>query len=219
MRKEDTMKEISEQKYSRNMALSLLAGITLGAAIVLVLLWALGYIQREVRGRLVQMLFSLETSQEDISQREPSSESQEPAPEPAATQKPEREESPTPSPQPTQEPETQQQEEDSKLAGAVQIAIDFQLSSSWDGEDGHYYQYAASIENLSDQEITDWEITVPGFDDCKVDSYWCCEVDVEDDSLIITPADFNEEIEKDGRVEGLASPFWLRASGSLRRLR
>lgn len=212
MRKEDTMKEISEQKYSRNMALSLLAGIALGAAIVLVLLWALGYIpkgdQRETGADAIlsgetALATDEETSQEDISQREPSSESQEPAPEPAATAKPEREESSKPSPKPTQEPETQQQEEDSKLAGAVQIAIDFQLSSSWDGEDGHYYQYTASIENLSDQEITDWEITVSGFDDCKVDSYWCCEVDVEDDSLIITPADFNEEIEKDGRVEGI----------------
>ena len=35
---------MNEQKYSRNMALSFLAGIALGAVIVLVLLWALGYI-------------------------------------------------------------------------------------------------------------------------------------------------------------------------------
>lgn len=212
MRKEDTMKEISEQKYSRNMALSLLAGIALGAAIVLVLLWALGYIpkgdQRETGADAIlsgetALATDEETSQEDISQREPSSESQEPAPEPAATEKPEREESPKQSPQPTQDPETQQQGGVSKPADAVQIGIDFQLSSSWDGEDGHYYQYAASIENLSDHKITDWEITVPGFGACKVDSYWCCEVDVEDDSLIISPADFNEEIEKDGRAEGI----------------
>ncbi|MCM1118071.1 MAG: cellulase family glycosylhydrolase [bacterium] len=195
------MKEISEQKYSRNLALSLLAGIVLGAAIVLVMLWALGYIpkdsQRETGADAIlsgdtALATGGEASQEDISQREPSSESQESAPEP--------EESSKPSPKPTQEP---QLEEASKPADAVQIGIDLQLSSSWDGEDGHYYQYAASIENLSDRKITDWEITVPGFDDCKVDSYWCCEVDVEDDSLIITPADFNEEIEKDGRVEGI----------------
>lgn len=206
------MKEISEQKYSRNLALSLLAGIVLGAAIVLVMLWALGYIpkdsQRETGADAIlsgdtALATGGEASQEDISQREPSSESKEPAPEPTATAKPEREESSEPSPKPTQEPETQQPEEVSKPADAVQIGIDLQLSSSWDGEDGHYYQYAASIENLSDRKITDWEITVPGFDDCKVDSYWCCEVDVEDDSLIITPADFNEEIEKDGRVEGI----------------
>jgi|GEM_PF-634053 len=38
------MREMNEQKYSRNMALSFLAGIALGAVIVLVLLWALGYI-------------------------------------------------------------------------------------------------------------------------------------------------------------------------------
>lgn len=37
------MREMNEQKYSRNMALSLLAGIALGAVITLALLWALGY--------------------------------------------------------------------------------------------------------------------------------------------------------------------------------
>ena len=48
------MKEMNEQKYSRNMALSLLAGIVLGAAIMWALLWALGYIPNKGQGGAVE---------------------------------------------------------------------------------------------------------------------------------------------------------------------
>ena len=115
---------------------------------------------------------------------------------PTATEKPEPEKTPRPTPSP-------QDGDGEKSGDGVQLCLDFQLSGSWGGEGGYYYQYVASIENLSDRKITDWEIKVPGFEDCKVDSYWCCEVDVEDDCLTGTPADFNEEIWEDGKAEGI----------------
>lgn len=231
------MKEMSEQRYSRNMALSLLAGIVLGAAIVLVMLWALGYIpkggQRETGA---DVLLSGETALgtdgempwEDTSpEGGVSPESPEAVPNPAATAQPAAEETPKPTataqpaaeetPQPTAtarpaagenqdaaaSSKPQRGEDSSESADGIQIVLDIQLSGSWGTEGGYYYQYVASIENLSGQKITDWEIKVPGFKDCEVDSYWCCETDEENDCLIITPADFNEEILEDSRVEGI----------------
>ncbi len=241
MGKEDTVKEISEQKYSRNMALSLLAGIVLGAVIVLVMLWALGYIPKGGQRQTgADALLSGETAPGTDGETpdpaptagsaiegtpEPTSTAGsviEGTPEPTSTAGSAIEGTPEPAPtagsaiEGTPEPtstagasaegtpdfaessETQRGE-----GGAAQIGIDFQLSGSWGTEGGYYYQYVASIENLSGTKITDWEIKVPGFNDCEVDSYWCCETDVEDDCLIITPADFNEEIWEDSKAEGI----------------
>lgn len=44
---------------------------------------------------------------------------------------------------------------------------------------------------------------MPDFDGCRVDSYWCCEVEEEDGCLEVTPADYNEEIWEGGRAEGI----------------
>lgn len=228
MGKEDTMKEISEQKYSRNMALSLLAGIVLGAVIVLAMLWALGYIPNKGQGGAgaagSDSVLSVGAEQDTRGENGPGSGETQPEPavtekptateEPAATEKPIATKEPAvtekptatekPEPEKTPQPTPSPQDRDGEKSGdGVQLCLDFQLSGSWGGEGGYYYQYVASIENLSGRKITDWEIKVPGFEDCKVDSYWCCEVDVEDDCLTVTPADFNEEIWEDGKAEGI----------------
>lgn len=211
------MKEMNEQKYSRNMALSLLAGIVLGAAIVLVLLWALGYIPNRGQGDAGEAgsnsVLSVEVAQGDSGEAGPENTEPQPtataepaatkAPEPATTEEPAPEETPAPTESPKPQKEPQSEDDSPKPADAAMVSLDFQLSGSWGGEGGYYYQYVATIENLSDQKITDWEISVPGFDGCKVDSYWCCEVDEEDGCLLITPADFNEEIWEGSRAEGI----------------
>lgn len=233
------MKEMNEHKYSRNMALSLLAGIVLGAAIVLALLWALGYFPGKGQGDALET-GSDSVASEEISLaagEEPSPDSQadvtesttKPEPtatsEPAATPEPDVTPSPTATPEPaatakptatpesaaTAKPtampesatkETTESGTDGERTPAA-VSLDFQLSGSWGGDGGYYYQYIATIENTSDQKITDWEIKVPGFDGCKVDSYWCCEVEEEDGCLEVTPEDYNEEIWEGGRVEGI----------------
>ncbi|MDE6518749.1 MAG: hypothetical protein K2L18_13060, partial [Acetatifactor sp.] len=203
------MKEMNEQKYSRNMALSLLAGIVLGAAIVLALLWALGYFPGKGQGDALETGSDSAASTEIslAAGEEPSPDSQaavaestatpEPAatsepvttPEPAVTPEPAATASPTATPKPaaTAKPtatpesaakETTESGTDGERTPAA-VSLDFQLSGSWGGDGGYYYQYIAAIENASDQKITDWEIKVPGFDGCKVDSYWCCEVEEE----------------------------------------
>lgn len=188
------MKEISEQKYSRNMAFSLLAGIVLGAAIMLVLLWALGFLSnREQESGALEA--SAEISTEALTEEEqPGQESSDAAVEPAATKEPD----------PTEPPAAESGTAASQPADQSQgVYLSFQLNGSWSSNGGYYYQYVATIENTTDQKITDWEIRVPDFDDCEVDSYWCCEVDVEDDCLIVTPADFNREIWEGSRAEGI----------------
>lgn len=219
------MKEMNEQKYSRNMALSLLAGIVLGAAIVLALLWALGYIpgrgQRESDADAVlsgEVALGTEGSAPEGGepQSEPA-EGQADAEEPAATEEPTAAEEsaaakepaatkePTAArePKPTASPRPQEEGDPARPEDAAQVSLELTLNGSWGGDGGYYYQYVATIENLSDQKITDWEICVPGFEGCKVDSYWCCEVETEDGCLYVTPADFNEEIWEGGKAEGI----------------
>ncbi len=207
------MKEISEQKYSRNMALSLLAGMVLGAAIVLVILWALGIFpagKQENTAEDITEVSAEATAEEsrdagtahdseDPEGRTDAVSEQEPTETLAPAQSPEldtaQEPSATQKPDASPEPETSGTE--------VGISLEFQQSGSWESEDGYYYQYVATIENLTEEKITDWEIRVPDFEGCEVDSYWCCEVETEDSQLVITPADFNREIWEDSRAEGI----------------
>ncbi len=220
------MKEMNEQKYSRNMALSLLAGIVLGAAIMWALLWALGYIPNKGQGGAVEADSDSNASVEMVLENgeEPPSESRENVPEPTPTAKPvvetarqpvSSEESSLPG---TREParvpeqekdgtephtESDQGNNSSESASSAAVSGGFQLNGSWGGEGGYYYQYVAAIENASGQKITDWKITVSDFDGCKVDSFWCCEVEEDDGCLEITPADFNEEIWENSGAEGI----------------
>lgn len=195
------MKEISEQKYSRNMALSLLAGMVLGAVTVLVILWALGILpvgkQEGTAGGAAEV--SAEVSVEESGEANADQDSEIPGGQEAAASEPEPTRTPAPAqspkPEAAKEPETSEEEDG--------ISLELQQSGSWEGQGGYYYQYVATIENLTEEKITDWEIRVPDFEGCKVDSYWCCEVETEDGQLVITPADFNQEIWEDSRAEGI----------------
>lgn len=195
------MKEISEQKYSRNMALSLLAGMVLGATIVLVILWALGIFpmgkQENTAGDAAEV--SAEASVEES--RDAGSEHENEIPEGQTDAASEPEQTETPAPTQSPKPETVKEPETSREEAG--ISLEFQQSGSWEGQDGYFYQYVAAIGNLTEEKITDWEIRVPDFADCEVDSYWCCEVETEDGQLVIAPADFNQEIREGGRAEGI----------------
>lgn len=208
-RVEESMREMNEQKYSRNMALSLLAGIALGAVITLALLWALGYFPG--KGQAVETSFS--QSQEsgpvsgDLAElpgngQSASADSSEPQ-----NGDGQRDNSSGPEIEPGQDDSasegTQDKLDSEEEEGSPSVRLDFRLKGGWDGEGCHYYQYVGSIINDSGRKITDWEITVPGFEGCEVDSHWCCELGTEDGSLIITPADFNREIWENSRVEGI----------------
>lgn len=197
------MREMNEQKYSRNMALSLLAGIALGAVITLALLWALGYFPGKGQGEAPQLpdhgeTASVESSEsqngtgqgENGSQDKPGQDS---GASESAQDKPEQGSGASESAQDKPGPEE----------GSSSVSLDFRLNGGWDGEEGHYCQYLVSIINDSGSKITDWKITVPGFEGCRVDSYWCCELETEGENLIVTPADFNQEIWENSRVEGI----------------
>lgn len=210
---ENRMKEISEQKYSRNMALSLLAGMVLGAAIVLVILWALGMFpagkRENTAGDITEV--SAGATAEESRDAGTAHDSEDPEGRTDAVSEPEPTETPAPPQSPeldtAQEPSAAQKPDASpepETSGTeVGIGLEFQLSGSWESEDGYYYQYVATIENLTEEKITDWEIRVPDFEGCEVDTYWCCEVETEDGELVITPADFNQEIWEDSRAEGI----------------
>ncbi len=248
------MKEMNEQKYSRNMALSFLAGIALGAVIVLALLWALGYIPGREEGQAVEagtdFAFS-GTGAEGVGTK-PSSENREtmqgpgeaeesalditkessgePMPE-TTLESPEEEawgkpQNPAAEPgyesasEPTDGGEKGEPGQNGNVAAPGAVSLDFQLNGSWSGEEGCYYQYAAVIENDSDQKITDWKIMVQNFERCRVDSYWCCEIEERDGLLVVTPADYNVEIWEDGKAEGigliiLAEEEWKLTDASL----
>ena len=211
------MREMNEQKYSRNMALSLLAGIALGAVITLALLWALGYFPGKGQGNALETesspmvaageapqlpdfgeTASVESSEsqngtgqgENGSQDKPGQDS---GASESAQDKPEQGSGASESAQDKPGPEE----------GSSSVSLDFRLNGGWDGEEGHYCQYLVSIINDSGSKITDWKITVPGFEGCRVDSYWCCELETEGENLIVTPADFNQEIWENSRVEGI----------------
>lgn len=199
---DNRMKEISEQKYSRNMALSLLAGMVLGAAMVLAVLWAAGIFPKEKQEN--EQVDAVEASAvaavEESSEAESAPGSESPREQPEADEKPE----PTKIPAPTQTPKPDAGQEEPETSRKEEgIGLELQQSGSWQSEDGYYYQYVAAIENLTEERITDWEIRIPDFDGCEVDSYWCCEVETQDGQLVITPADFNQEIWEDSRAEGI----------------
>lgn len=199
---DNRMKEISEQKYSRNMALSLLAGMVLGAAMVLAVLWAVGIFPKEKQengpGDAVEA--AAVAAAEESSEAEPAPGSESPREQPEAEEKPE----PTETPAPTQSPKPDAGQKEPETSGKEDgIGLELQQSGSWQSEDGYYYQYVAAIENLTEERITDWEIRIPDFDGCEVDSYWCCEVETQDGQLVITPADFNQEIWEGSRAEGI----------------
>lgn len=225
------MKEMSEQKYSRNMALSLLAGIVLGAAIVLLILWALGIIPPNNQGNGIAEVTAEAGTEIQEESTQPVEESDETAesgtekttdttetPEtvetseetktPEATEKPAATDTPasteTSDSEETKNPDKTEKTDASDKSGENAGAyLSFSLSGSWGGEGGYYYQYVAVIENTTEEKITDWKITVPDFKDCEVDSNWCCEVEIKNGKLIITPADFNREIWEDGKAEGI----------------
>lgn len=202
---DNRMKEISEQKYSRNMALSLLAGMVLGAAIVLVILWALGIFPTGKRenpaGDAAEV--SAEASVEESRDAGSEHDNEIPAGQTDAASEPEATETPAPTHSP--KPDAAQEPDEKPVTSGEEtgISLEFQQSGSWESEAGYYYQYVAVIENLTEEKVTDWEIRVPDFDGCEVDSYWCCEVETKDGQLVITPADFNQEIWEGSRAEGI----------------
>ena len=197
------MREMNEQKYSRNMALSLLAGIALGAVITLALLWALGYFPGKGQGEALEtdsspMAAAGEAPQlpdhgETASVESSESQNGTGQGENGSQDKPGQDSGASESAQDKPGPEE----------GSSSVSLDFRLNGGWDGEEGHYCQYLVSIINDSGSKITDWKITVPGFEGCRVDSYWCCELETEGENLIVTPADFNQEIWENSRVEGI----------------
>ncbi len=209
------MREMNEQKYSRNMALSLLAGIALGAVITLALLWALGYFPGKGQGEALEtdsspMAAAGEAPQlpdhgETASVESSESQNGTGQGENGSQDKPGQDSGASESAQDKPGPEE----------GSSSVSLDFRLNGGWDGEEGHYCQYLVSIINDSGSKITDWKITVPGFEGCRVDSYWCCELETEGENLIVTPADFNQEIWENSRVEGIGitvvtEKFWRR---------
>lgn len=203
------MEGMNEQKYSRNMALSLLAGIVLGAVIMLAMMWALGFLKSGERdGGAIEASVDVstdmvsseesETGESETGESEARQENREEATEPVSS------EAAAAEPFPTKQPETQSEAASSEpMETSEGVVLSFQLNGTWGDTGGYYYQYVATIENPTAQKVTDWKIRVPGFDDCEVDSYWCCEIDEKDGELIVTPADFNREIPAEGSAEGI----------------
>lgn len=200
---------MNEQKYSRNMALSLLAGIALGAVITLAMLWALGYFPG--KGQAVEDLSSQSQDSEPVSSdlAEPTGIEESVSVDSLEPQNGDgqRDGSSGWESEPSQDNSASENAQDKldseEEESSSSVSLDLRLKGGWDGEGGHYYQYVGSIINDSGRKITDWEITVPGFEGCEVDSHWCCELETRDGSLIITPADFNQEIWENSRVEGI----------------
>ncbi len=76
--------------------------------------------------------------------------------------------------------------------------ITLETSKQW-GEGAHGYefgmQYDGVIYNMTDENVTDWEVKIKFIDGCNVDSYWNGTVVFENNIMTLTSHAFNRVVE------------------------
>lgn len=72
----------------------------------------------------------------------------------------------------------------------------FTLNSSWDG----HYLYNVSVENIGDRAVSEWQLSVILPNGATVSDFWCCNCELTENVLVITPLDYNKNISNGGRI-------------------
>lgn len=92
--------------------------------------------------------------------------------------------------------QSQDNQEDTQTASDNQGAqnVTMVMSNSWEGQEGYYAQFDATISNQTSSAIKDWEIQVSVPEKTKIDSSWNGNFSIKDGKLSITAVDYNKEV-------------------------
>ncbi len=86
---------------------------------------------------------------------------------------------------------------------AANVVAQFKAGNSWESNGKKFVQYEIIITNNNIFDIKEWKIIVPIKNGLTVSQGWNCKTSESGSDLIITPADYNKTISKDGTVKDI----------------
>jgi len=86
---------------------------------------------------------------------------------------------------------------------ASNVVAQFKAGNSWESNGKKFVQYEIIITNNNAFDIKEWKIIVPVKNGLTVSNGWNCKTSESGSDLIITPADYNKTISKDGMVKDI----------------
>lgn len=87
---------------------------------------------------------------------------------------------------------------------APKIKAGYEIANEWQSGDTYFKQYDFWVENLTNEEQKDWEISIKVAKGTQVSSAWNCNCEIKDDVLYINAKTFyGENIEPKAKVEGM----------------
>lgn len=83
-----------------------------------------------------------------------------------------------------------------------ELKLNVHAEESWMNQDMFYQKYNISIQNTKEQQYG-WTITLNFNQKIEVDQSWNCQVKTNNNTLVITPQDYNQTIEKGQTIQDI----------------
>lgn len=181
------------KKYAKNIVIAAVVGIVVGVVLLGILVVA-GNKGKE-KEQLVSAEGVVESSVESSqAETEGMKESEENLPEESSEDASSEEAS-------SEEVETSQASSEEEN-GEEEIYAEFVMGDHW-GNDGNYnYKFDMTVVNDSEQDISDWVITITG-GEYSVESSWNCEISEKQGDIEIKPVNYTSEVTAGGRTKDM----------------
>ena len=96
---------------------------------------------------------------------------------------------------------TAAKEEDKKTSSAekqkssADVSLILNSANSWDNGTAKFTQIDGIVRNDSDKSIGSWTVTIKAASGVSVDQFWNCEINVNGETLTVTPVNHNSQID------------------------
>lgn len=86
-------------------------------------------------------------------------------------------------------------------SGEVKLTADLRQENSWQSDGQYFTQYKLILKNEGNQASSHWEAVVRLKEACTVSDLWSGSFEQKDQTLLITPLDWNKRLEENGTTE------------------
>ena len=91
----------------------------------------------------------------------------------------------------------------SSTASTGELNVTFQVVNSWESEGKYFYQCEVTVENISGASMDGWQADIEFNEVPRLSDSWNGVFTVEGNTLHITPADYNGQLEDGGIAENI----------------
>ena len=83
----------------------------------------------------------------------------------------------------------------SSSSGTAKANVKCTQTSTWNDGTSDYYQYEVIISNTGNGTLNGWNTTITFSSAIEMNQFWCCNSNINGNSITLTPLDYNMKIE------------------------